>query len=190
MNNTDPFSYHCLFCHGFEEAGKPSAGVLAIGEISAPEVALALARSATRMTSKAVIYTANNPTVQAAIRGLLAKHDTAIATDDREIASLALGPEGEGIVLTFADGTSAQEAFLVHKPPTKINGPFADQLGVELTPGGDIKASHPFGATSVKGVYAAGDCATPRKNVIQAMQTGTFAAIGMTQDLQAEGPKM
>ncbi|KAJ4224620.1 hypothetical protein NW757_014319 [Fusarium falciforme] len=182
--------YHCLFCHGYEDAGKPSAGVLALGENSVPAVATALARSAKQMTSKVVIYTSHNPAVQTAIADLLGQNDTAITTDDREIASLALGAEGSGITITFADGSSVQEAFLAHKPPTKLNGPFAEQLGVELAPDGDIKVTPPFGATSVKGVYAAGDCATPRKNVIQAMQMGTFAAVGIAHDLQAEGPKM
>ncbi|KAJ4118797.1 hypothetical protein NW765_007982 [Fusarium oxysporum] len=162
--------YHCLFCHGYEDIGKPSAGILALGEV--------------------VIYTSNNPGVQTAIAALLGQNNTAITTDDREIASLALGSEGSGIIITFADGSSVEEAFLAHKPPTKLNGPFAEQLGVELAPGGDIQVTPPFGATSVKGVYAAGDCAAKMKNVMQAMHMGTFAGVGMAHDLQAEGPKI
>ncbi|KAM3528402.1 hypothetical protein NHJ13051_002383 [Beauveria bassiana] len=145
---------------------------------------------AKQITSKAVIYTSNNPAVQTAIAELVGQNDAAITTDDREIASLALGPQGSGITITFADGSSVQEAFLVHRPPTKLNGPFAAQLGVELTPAGDVKVTPPFGATSVKGVYAAGDCATPMKNAMQAMHMGTFAGVGIAHDLQAEGPKM
>lgn len=183
-------SYHCLFCHGYEDAGKPSSGVLALGENSVPAVATALARSAKQITSKVVIYTSNNPTVQASIAALLGQDNTAITTDDREISSLAPGAEGNGITLTFADGSTVQEAFLAHKPPTKLNGPFAQQLALELAPGGDIKVTPPFGATSVKGVYAAGDCATPIKSVIQAMHMGTFAGVGIAHDLQAEGPKL
>ncbi|KAF3353824.1 hypothetical protein VD0004_g8920 [Verticillium dahliae] len=182
--------YHCLFCHGYEEAGKSSAGVLAVGETSVPAGAIALARSTKQLTSKAVIYSSNNPAVQTAITDLLDQNTTDITTDDREIISLALGAEGCGITITFADGSSVQEAFLVHRPATKLNGPFAEQLGVELSPGGDIKVTPPFGATSVKGVYAAGDCATPMKNAMQAMQMGTFAGVGLAHDLQAEGPKM
>ncbi|KAF5686945.1 hypothetical protein FCIRC_2637 [Fusarium circinatum] len=190
VNNTNSSSYHCLFCHGYEEAGKPSSGVLALGENTTPAAAVAFARSAKQMTSKAVIYTSNNPAMQTAIADLLGKKDTAITIDNREIASLALGPDGTGVTITFANGSSVQEAFLAHKPPTKLNGPFAEQLGVELSPSGDIKITPPYGATSINGVYAAGDCATPMKNVIQAMHMGTFAAVGMAFDLQAEGPKM
>jgi thioredoxin reductase len=190
LNHTNSSSYHCLFCHGYEDVGKPSAGILALGEISSPAAATALARSAKQITSKVVIYTSNNPGVQTAIADLLGQNNTAITTDDREIASLALGSEGSGIIITFADGSSVQEAFLAHKPPTKLNGPFAEQLGVELAPGGDIQVTPPFGATSVKGVYAAGDCAAKMKNVMQAMHMGTFAGVGMAHDLQAEGPKI
>ncbi|EGU77683.1 hypothetical protein FOXB_11802 [Fusarium oxysporum f. sp. conglutinans Fo5176] len=190
LNNTNSSSYHCLFCHGYEDVGKPSAGILALGEISSPAAATALARSAKQITSKVVIYTSNNPGVQTAIAALLGQNNTAITTDDREIASLALGSEGSGIIITFADGSSVQEAFLAHKPPTKLNGPFAEQLGVELTPDGDIQVTPPFGATSVKGVYAAGDCAAKMKNVMQAMHMGAFAGVGMAHDLQAEGPRI
>lgn len=190
VNNTNSSSYHCLFCHGYEDAGKPSAGILALGEISVPAAAIAFARSAKQITSKVVIYTSNNPTVHTAIADLLGPNNTAITIDDRDIAFLALGAEGSGITITFTDGSSVQEAFLAHKPPTKLNGPFAEQLGVELAPSGDIKVTPPFGAASVKGVYAAGDCATPMKNAMQAMHMGTFAAVGMARDLQAEGPKM
>ncbi|KAF5622390.1 uncharacterized protein FTJAE_10926 [Fusarium tjaetaba] len=182
--------YHCLFCHGYEDTGKPSAGVLALGENTTPAAATAFARSAKQMTQKVVIYTSNNTTMQTAVADVLGEKDIGITIDNRKIASLALGPEGSGVTITFADGSSAHEAFLAHKPPTKINGPFAEQLGVELSPGGDIMVTPPYGATNVKGVYAAGDCASPMKNVMQAMHMGTFGAVGMAFDLQAEGPKI
>ncbi|KAM3563243.1 hypothetical protein MY1884_001393 [Beauveria asiatica] len=106
--------------------------------------------------------------------------------DDRDIASLTLGPQSSGTTISFADGSSVQEAFFAHKPPTKLNGPFAAQLRVELTPAGDVKVTPPFGATSLKGVYAAGDCATAMKNAMPAMHMGTFAGVGIALDLQAE----
>ncbi|KAM3440346.1 hypothetical protein NHJ13734_003364 [Beauveria thailandica] len=106
--------------------------------------------------------------------------------NDRDIASLTLGPQISGITISFADGSSVQEAFLAHKPPTKLNGPFAAQLRVELTPAGHVKVTPPFEATSLKGVYAAGDCATAMKNAMQAMHMATFAGVGSALDLQAE----
>lgn len=128
--------------------------------------------------------------MQSSVAALLGPKDAAITTDDREVTSLALGAEGSGITLTFADGSTAHEAFLAHRPPTKLNNQFAEQLAVELTPGGDIKITPPFGATSVKGVYAAGDCATPIKSAMQAMHMGGFAGVGIAHDVQAEGPKL
>lgn len=190
MKNTNFFSYHCLFCHGYEDTGKHSAGVLALSENTTPAAATAFARSAKQMTQKVVIYTSNNNTMQTAVADVLGERDTGITIVNRHIASIALGPEGSGVTITFGDESSVHEAFLAYKPPTKINGLSAEQLGVELSPGGDIKVTPPYGASNVKGVYAAGECATPMKNIIQAMYMVIFGAVGMAFDLQAEGPKM
>ncbi|KAH7240340.1 uncharacterized protein BKA55DRAFT_693877 [Fusarium redolens] len=71
-----------LFCHGYEDVGKPSAGILALGEIPPRQQP-----QPSHATSSA-------------------KNDTTITTDDREIASLALSSEGSGIIITFADRSS------------------------------------------------------------------------------------
>ncbi|KAF5984275.1 thioredoxin reductase [Fusarium coicis] len=115
--------YHCLFGHGYEDTEKPSAGVLVLGENTTPAAATAFARSAKQMTQKVVIYTSNNNTMQTAVADILGERDTGITIDNSHIASLALGPEGSGVTITFGDESSVHEAFLAHKPPTKINGP-------------------------------------------------------------------
>lgn len=73
-----------------------------------------------------------------------------------------------------------------HKPKTQINGPFAGQLGLELSPSGDIKTTEPFFNTSIPGVFAAGDCASALKAVVLAMSSGTTVAGGLASQLQAE----
>lgn len=65
----------------------------------------------------------------------------------------------------------------------KLNGPFVEQLGLEVTEQGFIKTSPPFYATNVPGVLAVGDCATPFKAVTQAISMGTFAAGGVVGQL-------
>ncbi|KAF2106348.1 hypothetical protein BDV96DRAFT_591064 [Lophiotrema nucula] len=175
--------YHCLFCHGYEDRGASSAGILAIGELAAPGGAVALARSARQMTEKVTIYT-NGATELTESILLMIKESPSIQVDSRPIEALALGAGEQSVDISFTTGDSVNEAFLVHKPKCEMSGPFARQLGLELTSAGDIKASPPFQATSVKGVYAAGDVATPAKAVIPAMSTGTFAGIGIAHDLQ------
>jgi hypothetical protein len=47
-------------------------------------------------------------------------------------------------------------SFLVHNLKYKVNGEWAEQLGLEVTSRGDISNTAPFYETSVKGVYAVG----------------------------------
>lgn len=73
-----------------------------------------------------------------------------------------------------------------HKPKSKANGPFAEQLGLELTPTGDIKAEKPYYTTSVKDVFAVGDCGDPAKSVVMAMSSGGMAGIWTASTVQGE----
>jgi thioredoxin reductase len=68
-------------------------------------------------------------------------------------------------------------------PHLKLNGPFVEQLGLEVTEQSFIKTSPPFYATNVPGVFAVGDCATPFKAVTQAIAMGSFAAAGVVGQL-------
>lgn len=45
--------------------------------------------------------------------------------------------------IEFVDCSSKEEAFLVN-PQTSVNGAFIEQLSLEMSPVGDIKASGPF----------------------------------------------
>lgn len=83
-------------------------------------------------------------------------------------------------------GEKKTEAFLAHKPKGVLNGPFADQLGLELTPQGDIKTIGPFMESSVKGVFAGGDSASPMKSAVVALSSGAFLAAGIAAQLEAE----
>ena len=76
-----------------------------------------------------------------------------------------------------------QVAFIAHSPPTQQAAPFAQQLGLEMTPMGDIATSGPFGATSMPDVFAAGDAAVMGKAIPVAMGTGASAGAGVANDL-------
>ncbi|KAI8306056.1 Thioredoxin reductase gliT [Colletotrichum sp. SAR11_59] len=91
--------------------------------------------------------------------------------------------------ITFEDGTETTEGFLAHAPYTKPNGPFVEQLGLEVAENGDIKTSQPFGETTVLGVYAVGDCGNMIKAVAPAATSGSMCAAGMVVPLQSE-PKI
>ncbi|KAE8160399.1 hypothetical protein BDV40DRAFT_216576 [Aspergillus tamarii] len=176
--------FHCLFCHGYEERGCVSAGLLAVGDVANPMVAIHFARMAKRFATTVTLYTDGAEelaqTLKESARG------TGIKVDMRKISKLAKGPGESDVQVIFEDGTQVTEGFLTHKPRTEINGPFAGQLGLQLTPTGDFDAMAPFYSTSVPGVFAAGDCVSPVKVVATAMSSGVLVAGGLVGQLQDE----
>src|SRR4051812_35572264 len=56
-------SFHCLFCHGYEERGASTAGVLAMDDCAPAPAALHMARFANRLAQKVTIYTHDNDSV-------------------------------------------------------------------------------------------------------------------------------
>ncbi|KAL3422107.1 thioredoxin reductase-like protein 1 [Phlyctema vagabunda] len=175
--------YHCLFCHGYEERGAASAGVLAIGDMGNVFGSLHLARMAKRLAVKVTIYSDGDQELGDQIK-LSAGQE--IEVDNRRITRLHKGLAKSEVVMTFEGGEQVTQAFVAHKPKTEINGPFAQQLALELTDQGDIKTTQPFHESSVHGVFAVGDCATPLKAVSMAMSTGGLGAGGLAMQLQSE----
>lgn len=94
--------------------------------------------------------------------------------------------DGDSVTVELDDGTSKKEKFLVNNPLTMPSGPFVEQLGLETTPTGDIRAEAPFHQTSVRGVFAAGDCITPYKVIPGAISSGCNAAVGAATQIQSE----
>ncbi|MCJ1348977.1 hypothetical protein MMC31_007210 [Peltigera leucophlebia] len=174
--------FHCLFCHGFEVRDSASAGVLAVGGVASVEIALHLGRMANRIVPIVTIYTDGAEELNEQI--ILALNGSDIKVDKRRITRLEPGSEQSRVKVHLEDGSIIHEGFLVHKPKTELNGPFAQQLSLELTDQGDIKTTQPFYESSVPGVFAAGDCATPLKAITQALAMGSFGAAGLAGQLQ------
>ncbi|KAI1410274.1 thioredoxin reductase glit [Hypoxylon sp. FL1857] len=187
--------FHCLFCHGFEERGAPSAGVLAMGPMlggvggpSTPLMAPVIARMAARLAGHVTIYTDGNEELGTQIQEAL-KSGHKFHIENRRVVRLSKDPDVEGdagVIVTLEDGRTNREMFLTHAPAAELNGPFAADLGVALASQGHIDAQPPFYTTSVPGVYAAGDCATFMKAVPMATMMGSVVAAGLAHVLQAE----
>ena len=178
-------SFHCLYCHGYEERDSPSSGVLAVQGLANAPLALHFAENAAQLTSKVTIYTNGADQLQKDI----AAHkgpNPAFEVDARTIRRLVKGPNLADITLEFSDGSKKTEAFLAHNPNTYVKGPFVNQLGLDLTPEGNIAAPAPFHQTSIRGVFAAGDCVTPYKVVPGAISSGCNAGVGAATQLQSE----
>ncbi|KAI2758338.1 hypothetical protein DTO006G1_6854 [Penicillium roqueforti] len=177
--------FHCLFCKGYEERGCTSAGVLAIGGLSKPPSALHVARQVSTLSQSVTIYTNGSEDLAKAVSEGFGT-STVMKVDSRKIKSLSKQAEKASILLEFEDGSSVTEGFLAHTPDTKPRGSFAEQLGLELTPSGDIKIAPPFYQTTVKGVFAAGDNCGLMKNVPHAIFSGSLAGMGVSTAIAAE----
>lgn len=142
-----------------------------------------LAKQASKFSTKVTIYANGNEKLglelqaQAAARKVCVEHGAITSISPR-----SKGPDGM-MTLHFADGRQDTVGFLAHKPTTVVSGPFVEQLGLELTPPGDLKLGQPFPETNVKGCFAAGDCATGMKSVPMAVSGGMVAAAGLSMQL-------
>lgn len=184
--------FHCLFCHGYEERGAESAGILAIGHLEMPMMALFVSRFANRLANKVTIYTNDNATVtagiQSAISELKSTSKTAqnVSIDPRRITRFVKGTKNADIVVHFDDGTSKTEAFLGHAPKFTLNGNWDKKLGLELSQSGQFKLTPPFNETSMGGVFAVGDCALMQAAVAPGVGSAAPVSAGLCAQLGAE----
>lgn len=177
------FSYHCLFCLGYEDRGAECSGILAVQALAMmPALAIHMADNAAQLSKEVTIFTNGSEEVaqQASTMGA----NSPFKIDSRAISRL-VDSEG-GVKVKFADGSSKEVKFLAHNPMTVPQGPFAQQLELKLSPTGDIQAEAPAYQTSCRGLFAAGDCISPFKVVPHAIASGNFAAVAAATQLQAD----
>lgn len=180
-------SFHCLFCHGFEERGSESAGVLSTSFLEqSPADLVHIARMAKRLSKRVTIYTNGNEALGAQVSSLV--QSSKVHVNSRAISRLKLVDTGPQVRIEFADGSKpVTEGFLTSHPKMEQRAKhLIEQLDIEMTEVGDIKVSLPFNETSVKGCFAAGDCSNMMKTVIDALHMGVFAGVGCVSQLQEE----
>ncbi len=139
---------------------------------------------ARQLAESVTLYTNGSGEVATGLRSALGS--SSIKVDSRVIKQLIKEPEDSKATIQFDDGQSKTEGFLVHRPKNEINGPFAKDLGLEMTLMGNIRADPPFYGTSLPGVFAIGDCGSMFHTVGLALANGGFAAAGVVAQLQAE----
>ncbi|KAI0169964.1 FAD/NAD(P)-binding domain-containing protein [Hypoxylon sp. FL1284] len=175
--------FHCLFCHGYEDRGSSSSGVLAVFPVVVPALVIHMAENAAQLSDSVTIYTHGNNELAAQLGNI---GNPKFKVEPRQIRRLLDNGEKKSLTVEFEDGTSKGEKFLVHNPQTSVQGPFVSQLSLSLTPMGDIVAEAPMHQTSARGVFAAGDCITPYKVTPGAISSGCNAAVAASTQLQAE----
>ncbi|TNM64158.1 NAD(P)/FAD-dependent oxidoreductase [Streptomyces sp. NP160] len=182
---------HCPFCHGWEVRGRAVA-VLSTGPMTAH--AATLWRN---VSDRVVVLSHTGPDVDAAQRGQL--EAAGVEFVDGEVAAVEpLAGErqgdGGGVRVELASGAALEVAFVVAASQVRIDTALTHALGVEVTDVevmGSVAATgavvvDPVGATSVAGVWAAGNAAAPMATVPAVAAAGMQAGAAMTMDLAHE----
>lgn len=165
--------FHCPFCHGWEHRDRPMV-VLGDGEMSV-ERAVLLSRwtdDITLVTGGVALSDEERGQVDAL--GIRVADGTvaAVVGEGRELSSVVL-----------SDGTSIVAGGMLVPAPHEQRLPgLVEALGAETTPMGHV-AIDMFGATSVPGVWAAGDITSPMASVARVIGEGSMTAAGITRDM-------
>jgi thioredoxin reductase len=170
---------HCPYCHGYEVVDQP-IGILA-GDPATTAESLAHAHII-RQWSDDVVFFANGATLTAAQREQLVAR--AIGIVDEPVVSLAV--ENDHLTGVVVDGGRivSRTAMFV-RPQFVPNDTLLVDLGCTVRDTGWVHVDG-TGATSVPGVWAAGNAVNPRAQVITAAGEGSAAAIAINNRLVEE----
>jgi thioredoxin reductase len=175
---------HCPYCHGWEVRDK-HVGVLATGPGAAHQALLfrQLTPHVTVLRHTAAPFAAEQAEQLSAL-GILVIDG--LVAEVRASAGRLTG-------VRLADGTSVSLEALVVAPRFAANAGLLEPFGlapVEVSLGGQVIgtriAADPSGATSVPGIYAAGNVADPQAQVITSASAGLMAGAAINMDLVAE----
>jgi thioredoxin reductase len=166
---------HCPYCHGHEVRDLP-LGVLG-GTPEAPAHAQLV-----RQWSNDVVYFAHGTPLAADLREQLLSR--AITVIDEQIAHLVI--EHDQLVgVQLVTGQVVPRTAVFVRPTFVPNDYLLVSLGCATQVNGWV-AADTTGATSVPGVWVAGNAANPRAQVITAAGEGSAAAIAINNDLTDE----
>ncbi|NJO06611.1 MAG: NAD(P)/FAD-dependent oxidoreductase [Chloroflexaceae bacterium] len=167
---------HCPYCHGYEVAGQ-RLGVLATGEMAVHQAWMLPDWSdhVVLLTNARVVLTAEQ-------RAACVQRGIDIV--DGQVSSVR-GPGRMIDSVVLADGRVIAIAALFVAPRTQLTSPLAEQLGCTLDTGpiGPFIRTDERQATTVPGVFAAGDAARTMHTITGAMADGAMAGVFAHQSL-------
>ncbi len=160
----------CPYCHGYE-FGRKALAVLASGPVSFHQAQLITEWGPTTLFTNGIELDAES-------REQLAKRNVTI--EPARVESV----EGE-ITVCLADGRKLPFAALYIAAKTVMNSPIAAQLGCAFEDGpvGPFITTDAMKATSVPGVFAAGDIARMQPNATFASADGVMAGVAAHRSL-------
>lgn len=161
---------HCPYCHGYEVKGLPT------GVWMNHEMALEYVPLIQHWAGEVVLLTEGEVDWETKLL-----HDKGVTIYKQAIKTLH-HQAGQLEAVELEDGTRIGLKALYHPPKTVQHCTLAEQLGCALTEAGHIEVDG-FQATTVAGIYAAGDCTTPFRSVAQAVAQGNLAGAMMNKAL-------
>lgn len=166
---------HCPYCHGYEFSGQ-RLGVLYSSPMSGHHAMLIAEWGPT------TLYLNGAPEPDA--ETLEALHARGISVEPAAVMALA----GDGTSLSrveLADGRSAPLDALYLGVPTRLNSDLAERLGCAIDEGmlGPVIHTDELKATTVPGVFAAGDIARAAHSVTWACADGVMAGVALHRSL-------
>ncbi|HVZ41594.1 MAG TPA: NAD(P)/FAD-dependent oxidoreductase [Candidatus Kapabacteria bacterium] len=167
---------HCPYCHGYEVHGTRLA-VLGNGDMGYEMV-----RLISNWSPHLSLYTNGAPTLTIEQREQIRAHGIAIVEEPlRRIEH----ESGRLRAIEIEDGTRYEHDAIFVRPAIEQHSDIASRLGCSITEQG-LVAVDQFGATSMPGVFAAGDATTSMRTVAAAIASGTMAGAMMNRELIAE----
>jgi thioredoxin reductase len=166
---------HCTYCHGYEVAHEPLA------LYGGHDGVMASARLISQLTSDLLLLTDRSCPPSTDERAWLAGKGVGIL----ETPLVSLAPDPAGVALYFADGSAVIRRALFVTPSTELADGLATSLGCTLDGASRVVVDR-FWATSVPGVFAAGDIAAAKKQVVIAAASGAEAAMALHEDLSRD----
>ncbi|MFE9294834.1 NAD(P)/FAD-dependent oxidoreductase [Streptomyces niveus] len=175
---------HCPYCHGWEVRDTP-VGVLATGPLAVHQ-----AQMWRQWSDDVTLFRHTAPDFDDEQYEQLAARDIAVV--DGEVAALEV-TDDRLTGVTLAGGRVIPVSAVVVAPLFTARGGLLADLGappVDREMAGQVIGSHvptdPAGATSVPGVWAAGNVADPTETVIGSAVAGLRAGAAINADLTAE----
>ena len=163
---------HCPYCHGHEVAGRP------LGVIGSTDGGVRYAQIVRQWTHDLVYFTPPGTLTGAEESQLAAR---AIGVVEGTIEQVVVDDD-QLVGVRMADGRLVERHALFIPPLLVPNNDLLVRLGCSVEDDGWV-VTDSTGHTSVPGVWAAGNVADPRAQVITAAGAGSAAAIAINADL-------
>lgn len=164
---------HCPYCHGYE-VNHTNLGIIANGDM-----AFELSKLIYNWTKDLSLFTNGPSTLSKEDTALLQKKNINIIS--KEIAELV---HIDGVLqhILFTDGSKHVLKAIFGRGTFEQPTGLAQDLGFSLNEQGYI-AVNEFQETTVKGVFAAGDCTTMMRSISASVNSGNLSGVFMNKDM-------